>query len=88
MSAFKKTPLPTFFVKAEWDEEAEVWYVAQTDIPGLNAEADTPEDLIKLLPDLIPELMAANGVLNDGDSMPPVPYSLLFDRLCAGRDCH
>ena len=70
----------TFFVKAEWDGEAGVWYTSQTDIPGLVAEAETPEELVKLLNDLIPELVELNGV--EGDS---IPYSLTLDHLVASR---
>ncbi len=31
---------PTFFVRASWDAQAEVW-VSETDIPGLVIEADS-----------------------------------------------
>lgn len=71
----------TFFVKAEWDGDAAVWYVSNTDVPGLAAEADTPEELLKLLNTLIPELIELNGF--DGE---PVPYSLMFDHLRTSRD--
>jgi len=50
-------------------------------MPGLVAEADTPEDLLKLLSTLIPEIMDLNG--NGGD--PDVPYSVMLDHLRAQR---
>jgi predicted RNase H-like HicB family nuclease len=47
-------------VKAQWDDEAEVWVAESDDIPGLITEAATMEYLIKKLKILIPELIAAN----------------------------
>jgi predicted RNase H-like HicB family nuclease len=47
-------------VKAQWDDEAEVWVAESDDIPGLITEADTMEHLIKKLKVLIPELIEAN----------------------------
>jgi hypothetical protein len=70
----------TYFVKAVWDDDAKVWYVSHTDVPGLAVEADSPEELVKLLNTLIPELIELND--KDGGS---VPYSLMLDHLTAGR---
>lgn len=70
-----------YFVKAEWDAEAEVWYVSHTDVPGLVAEADSPEELLALLQTLVPEMIEANG--DDGD--PTIPYSVVLDHLQAVR---
>ena len=47
-------------VKAQWDDEAEVWVAESDDIPGLITEADTMEYLIKKLKILIPEVIEAN----------------------------
>ena len=43
-----------------WDEEAGVWYVSETDFPGLVAEAETQQELLHKIRRLIPELSAAN----------------------------
>ena len=48
-------------VRAEWDQEAEVWYVAETSLPGLNAEADTVEQLVAVLPAMIQDLLEEDG---------------------------
>jgi predicted RNase H-like HicB family nuclease len=72
-----------FFVKAEWDDEAKIWFVSKSDVPGLNAEAETPEEMLNVLSELIPELLAANGVIESGES--GIPYSLMFDNLKAER---
>ena len=43
-----------------WDEEAGVWYVAETNFPGLVAEAETQHGLVEKIRLLIPELHDAN----------------------------
>lgn len=53
-------------VKAARDEEAGVWYVESSDLPGLNAEAETLEALVEKLPNLVLDLIE-EGALNQGD---------------------
>ena len=51
-----------FFVRAEWDEEANVWVATSDDVPGLVTEEATMEGLIEKLKVIIPaeiEKMAA-----------------------------
>ena len=43
-----------------WDEEAGVWYVSETNFPGLAAEAETQQGLMEKIRLLIPELHDAN----------------------------
>ena len=43
-----------------WDEEVGVWYVSDTDFPGLVAEADTQRELVRKIYQLVPELFDAN----------------------------
>ncbi len=50
----------TVNVYCEWDEEASVWFVAHSDVPGLTAEASTPEELNEILQVRVPELMELN----------------------------
>ena len=47
---------PTLTVKASWDPEAMVWYTAYSDLPGLNLEADTIDELRDKLPGAIEDL--------------------------------
>lgn len=49
-----------FKIQASWDADARVWYVCKSDVPGLHAEAETPEELLEVLKELIPELVGAN----------------------------
>ena len=48
-------------VFAEWDSEARVWVAGSEDVPGLVAEAPTPEELEEKLKTLIPELLELNA---------------------------
>jgi hypothetical protein len=54
---------PTFYVWAKWDDEAAVWYTAETSIRGLNTSGDTLEELRKRLLLIIPDFLE--------DQMPP-----------------
>lgn len=66
-----------FTVRAEWDAEARVWYVAESDVPGLAAEADTFEELARDLMVLVPELLELNAHLLDEPVHGQVPLTLL-----------
>ena len=64
------------FVRAEWDDEAEVWVATSDDVPGLVAEADTAEALLAKLHILIPELLEADGCPDAGEG----PFELFTRR--------
>ena len=42
------------------DDEAGVWYVSDTNVPGLATEAQTPPQLLAKLRHLVPELLQLN----------------------------
>ena len=65
-----------FFIRAEWDEEAQVWVASSDDVPGLATEEETLEGLIKKLKIMIPELLEANGTETDQE----VPFELFTRR--------
>jgi hypothetical protein len=48
-------------VKAARDEDAQVWFVESSDLPGLNVEADTLENLIEKIPAAIQDLVEEGG---------------------------
>ena len=50
-------------VKAAWDAEAAVWYIAHSDLPGLHIEAETPISLYDKLPSAIEDLLEGSGTL-------------------------
>lgn len=45
------------FVRAAWDDEAQVWYVEESDIAGLATEAATLEGLRQRIREIIPDLL-------------------------------
>jgi len=53
------------FIRAEWDEEALVWVATSDDVPGLATEENNMERLIEKLKILIPELLEANGIVQE-----------------------
>ena len=54
-----------FELEAKWDSEGGVWIAESDDVPGLVAEADSPNALVRKLRILIPELLELNGVVHE-----------------------
>jgi predicted RNase H-like HicB family nuclease len=75
----------TYNVRAEWDPEAEVWYVAESDVPGLATEADSVDNLIRKLRVMIPEMLELNGIIQDHRAH--VPFSLMAHVEGAASHC-
>lgn len=50
-------------VHLDYDDEAKVWYVAKSDIPGLSMEAPTATALVERIIKCAPELMELNNNL-------------------------
>jgi hypothetical protein len=67
-------------IKAMWDAEAEVWIAVSDDVPGLVTEAETSARLVRKLRILIPELLEANGLLNEVGQSEDIPFHLLSER--------
>ena len=63
-------------VLAQWDSEAGVWVAESDDVPGLVAEAESPNILREKLRVLIPELLELNGVQEKGAG--PVQFSIRY----------
>jgi len=55
---------------AKWDADAQVWYTAGSDVPGLVIEAETLEAFTAEARAILPELLAAQGVLNGAIDLP------------------
>lgn len=60
-------------VKAMLDEEAGVWFIASSDIDGLNLEAESIEEMIQKLPGAISDLIECESDGKDFD----VPIELI-----------
>jgi predicted RNase H-like HicB family nuclease len=50
----------TLAVKVSHDKQENVWYVLSSDIPGLHAEDETLDELVTVISDVAPDLIAAN----------------------------
>ena len=64
-------------VHARWDSEGGVWVAESEDVPGLVAEAESPNTLAKKLRVLIPELLELNGALEAGGE--PVEFVVRYE---------
>lgn len=65
-----------YLVQARWDSEAGVWVAESDDVPGLVAEAESPNVLREKLRVLIPELLDLNRVLEKSSA--PVQFSVRY----------
>jgi predicted RNase H-like HicB family nuclease len=72
------------FIRAEWDDEAQVWVATSDDVPGLATEEKTIEGLIQKLKIMIPELLEANGTKMKQE----IPFELISRRfeILQGKD--
>jgi hypothetical protein len=54
-------------IRCAYDPEAKVWYVAETDVPGLATEAASMDALEQRIQAVVPELLQLNAhLLKDG----------------------
>ncbi|MBK5964135.1 hypothetical protein CCR95_08560 [Thiocystis minor] len=60
-------------IHVEWDAEAQVWYIENSNVPGLVGEAPTLETMMTLLQTRVPEMLAENGCPTDDE----IPLRLL-----------
>ncbi len=59
-----------FTINASWDDQAKVWIATSEDVPGLCCEDKSLEGLIEVVTGLVPELLAANGIVTDARDIP------------------
>ena len=69
-----------YHVEAVWDREAGVWVSTSDDVPGLATEAETIEALTEKLRGMIPELLAANGLLATDFESKAISFDLTSHR--------
>ena len=70
-----------YFAEISWDNEAGVWYVSDTNFPGLVAEAASERDLLARIRTLVPELYDLNRSLFDGPAPEAIPLRMTSGRL-------
>lgn len=66
-------------IQIEWDGEAEIWFVKESDIPGLHAEAETQDHMLEILREVIPELVQSN-LKKKARPHTEVPFELIARR--------
>ncbi len=62
-------------VRAAWDDDAKVWYVEQSDVPGLATEAATLEGLKQRVREIIPDLLDGEAEVPDELDIEFIAYS-------------
>ena len=72
---------PTYFAEISRDEEAGVWYVSDTNFPGLVAEAASERELQDEIRALVPELYELNRSLFDEPAVETIPLRVLSSKL-------
>lgn len=73
-------------VRAEWDEEAEVWVATSDHVAGLCVEADTMEELRPKVHGAIRDLLELNG---DGFNGPDIPVNIVSEQFTRiPNPCH
>ncbi len=80
----------SIFVRCCWDEEAGVWYVAESSIDGLAADAESIDQLLckirPMIADLIEDQRNDEGSSNDGAGS--IPFDLLVNGGSRGQLHH
>ena len=56
-------------IRIDWDDEAQVWFVEESNVPGLVGESPTLEAMMALLRARVPEMLEENGCPS-GDDIP------------------
>jgi predicted RNase H-like HicB family nuclease len=69
-----------YHVEAVWDPEAGVWVATSDDVPGLVTEAETLETLTERLRVMIPDILAANGLLSGSIESGSISFELTGHR--------
>jgi len=63
----------SYEIRVAWDSEASVWYIEDSNVPGLVGEALSLEAKVTLLQTRVPEMLEENGCPRDDD----IPLRLL-----------
>ena len=71
----------TYYAEISRDNEAGVWYVSDTDVPGLVAEAVSDRDLLTKIRELVPEICEVNRHLFDRSPLETIPLRITSRRL-------
>ncbi|MCY4200037.1 MAG: DUF1902 domain-containing protein [Gammaproteobacteria bacterium] len=70
-----------YFAEISWDDEAGVWYILDTDVPGLVAEAASHQDMACKVLELVPDLYELNRHLFRPLATDVIPLRMMSSRL-------
>lgn len=72
-------------VEAEWDTEAGVWVATSDDVPGLVVEHSDFKRLQEMVVELVPLLLAENGMLPESRGDYDVPVHIAAHALSKAK---
>ncbi|MDF0600089.1 DUF1902 domain-containing protein [Psychromarinibacter sp. C21-152] len=70
----------SIIVRADWDDEAQVWVATSHDVDGLAVESDTLEALKDKVVAAITDLLELNGFAGDG-GLPEIPVHIMSEQM-------
>lgn len=74
-----------FVIKVKLDSESGVYYVAESNVPGLHVEADSLDEMRDSIFELAPDLLVANGVIKPHIHGCDVPLELVMQESLKAR---
>lgn len=74
-----------FIIKVSLDNESGVYYIADSNVPGLHAEADSLDEMRDTIFELAPDLLCANGVIKPCAHDYEVPLELVMHESLKAR---
>ncbi len=77
--------MKVFVIKVNLDNESGVYFISESNVPGLHAEADTLDEMRDTILELAPELLVANGVIRPRKHDYDVPLELV---MCESLKAH
>ena len=74
-----------FIIKVNLDNESGVYYIADSNVPGLHAEANSLDEMRDTIVELAPDLLIANGVIEPRNHDYDVPLELVMHESLKAR---
>ncbi len=71
-------PQLSIYIRASWDDEANVWVARTSDVDGLAAEAPTFDELRTKVFAMLDDLLELNGY--NGDNTPDIPVHIIAEQ--------
>lgn len=76
----------SIIVRADWDEEAQVWVATSQEIDGLAVEAETIEALKQKVADAVLDLLELNGAEDFESNLEEIPIHIMSDHMARVRN--